>query len=287
MKQPLVSVVCLCHSHGRFVREAIESVLQQTYPNVELIVVDDASTDDSPFIIREALKNYPTVPFLALQENIGNCRAFNQGLKVARGQYIIDLAADDILLPERIAHGVEIFAQGPERVGVHFGDAQLIDEKGEVLGLHSDRYPHRSIPQGDIYKELIERYFVCGPTTMVRKSVFDQLGGYDESLYYEDFDFWVRSSRSFHYVYTPHVLVRRRIVKGSLSEKQFKWRSPQQESTYAVCNKILNLNRNRSEQVALQHRIRYEFIHCLRQFNFSLAAKYYLLWKQNRSIRFD
>ena len=100
---PLVSVICLCYNHSKYVIESIESVLSQSYANIELIIVDDASTDDSQSVIRNFIVSLPQVNFIPLTNNIGNCSAFNIGWRASSGDYVIDLAADDwretLLLP--------------------------------------------------------------------------------------------------------------------------------------------------------------------------------------------
>ena len=100
---PLVSVVCLCYNHARFLREALDSVLAQTYPNIEVIVVDDCSTDGSVSIIQEYIAKHPYIKFISTGHNRGNTTAFNMGWRASHGAYIIDFATDDALLPERVA----------------------------------------------------------------------------------------------------------------------------------------------------------------------------------------
>jgi glycosyltransferase involved in cell wall biosynthesis len=280
MQQPLVSVICLCYNHARFVEEAIRSVLSQTYSNIQLIVVDDASQDNSVEIISRIAKENPRIIFISQKENTGNCRAFNQGLTKASGEFIIDLAADDILLADRVEKGVEFFNRQKDEVGVLFSDAEWIDEAGRHLYFHSQRFPHETVPQGDVYIHLIEKYFICSPTMMFRKSVIDYLGGYDETLAYEDFDFWIRSSRVFLYGYSPEVSVKKRVVEGSMSKKQFR-NSEQQRSTFKVCKKIKGLNRNQQEVGALKRRIKYEVGVNLRLMNLSLAFEYMKLLFQH------
>lgn len=280
MQSPLVTVICLCYNHGRFVGEAIESVLNQAYPHVQLIVVDDASSDNSVDVIEAIVKKNPAIEFLSLKNNIGNCRAFNAGLAKSKGEYVIDLAADDVLLPHRIEMGVKVLREAGKNFGVHFSDAELISAMGETIGLHSDQFPHYSIPQGDIYKELIGRYFICPPSMMFTREVIDALGGYDETLLYEDFDFWIRSSRFTQYVYSPVSLVKKRILKSALASEQFKRFSKHSKTTYRVCEKILILNRTHDEQRALRNRIIYEIQTNLKLFNVGVAIKFVvLLWK--------
>ncbi len=281
MELPLVSVICLCYNHERFVEEAIRSVLNQTHKNIQLIVVDDASTDNSVNVIRNLVGSNPAVKFLALSENAGNCKAFNRGLALAKGSFIIDLAADDVLLPNRVEVGVKKLQEMGERFGVHFSDAEIIDAYGAHLYNHSDRFPHETIPQGDVYKQVIARYFICPPTVMFTRQVAEVLGGYDETLSYEDFDFWVRSSRAFQYVYSPEILVRKRVFKSSLGTKQFKLFSPHSKSTLMVCEKILRLNNTAEEQAALHKRIRYEIGLNLRLLNWITVMKFFMLMIRN------
>lgn len=281
MEMPLVSVVCLCYNQERFVKAAIQSVLSQTYPNIQLIVVDDASTDNSVNVIRSILDANPNIKFLFLKENLGNCKAFNKGLALTKGSFIIDLAADDVLLPNRIEKGVQVLLEKGQGYGVHFSDAEIIDAYGTHLYTHSDRFPHQTIPQGNVYTEIIRRYFICPPTVMFTRQVADVLGGYDETLSYEDFDFWVRSSRVFGYGYSPEVLVKRRVSKNSLGEKQFNLFSKHSKSTYRVCEKILRLNSSQEDQRALRHRILYEIKLNLRLLNVGVALKFLLLLIHN------
>lgn len=278
---PLVSVVCLAHNHGLFVRQALDSVIHQTYKPLELLVVDDASTDNTATVIREWLSNHPGTRFIDLAENIGNCRAFNKALREARGKYIIDLSADDELLPQRIERGVELLERRPE-VGVQFSDAVLIDPSGKAIGLHSDRFPHDTIAQGMIFKEVLSRYFINSPTMMIRKSLLDELGGYDEVLAYEDFDFWVRSTPRTQYAYLPEALVRRRMLHTSMGKHQYQWKSRQARSTLVVCRKALALCKNPEERDALRMRVAYEWRQAIRVGNISLVLAYAQLWLQAR-----
>ena len=278
---PLVTVVCLCYNHEKFVKEAIDSVFNQTYPNVQLIVIDDASTDQSTEEIKKALKNHADVAFISLSENKGNCKAFNISLSLIKGDFVIDLAADDILFPDRIDQGVKQFQKCGSEYGIHFSDAENISEDGTHLDFHSDRFPHETIPTGNVYTQVIKKYFISPPSVMIRKQVLDEMNGYDETLAYEDFDLWVRASRNFKFTYTPKPLVKKREVRSSLGNQQFKRSGKQLKSTYKICEKILKLNRNNTEKAALRKRIFYEIGIALKLFDFELAGKYLVLLVRN------
>ncbi len=117
MEKPLVSVICLCYNHRRFVREAVESVLNQSYKNIQVIVADDASTDNSVEEIQSLKAPYPSIELLLLPKNLGNCKAFNEALKLAKGEFVIDFATDDVMMPDRIEKQVAFFGRLTPTVG--------------------------------------------------------------------------------------------------------------------------------------------------------------------------
>jgi glycosyltransferase involved in cell wall biosynthesis len=218
--KPFVSVICLCYNHEAYVEASIRSVMNQTYDMVELIVVDDGSKDNSREVIARLVAEYGFTTMFS-GENLGNCRAFNKALVKAHGNYIIDLAADDVLMPERIERGVWVFGEVGAEFGVHFCDVALAGPDGEYLGTHYERDHSgkllEDVPAGDVYKDVLERYFISTPSMMMRRSVFDTLGGYDESLTYEDFDFWVRAARKFKFAFTDDILVKKHVLPGFTS----------------------------------------------------------------------
>jgi glycosyltransferase involved in cell wall biosynthesis len=244
-----------------------------------LIVIDDGSSDGSGKVIKNWMVNHPDATLILNGRNLGYCKSFNKAYRVSKGELLIDLSADDVLLPHRVEQGVKLFVNAGNEVGVVFSDAQYIDEHGNLLRLHSEKFPHQTIPQGDVYREVIHRYFICSPTMMFRRSVLEGLHGYDESLAFEDFDFWIRASRNFRFIYSPEVLVKKREVASSLSAKQFERSSTQRWSTLEVCRKIKSLNRTSDENKALKQRLIYEIGVSLRSFDFMLAYSFWkLLW---------
>lgn len=286
MQTPLVSVICLCYNHARFVEQAIQSVLSQTYKNIQVIVVDDASTDNSVEVIRDVLlrSGRIDIQFLSLPQNIGNCRAFNQGLALAKGTYIIDLATDDYMVPERIQRQVEFFLSLDESYGVIFSDAVYIDEEGKFLYNHFEELQRKrlvyTVPRGDVFKDILTTYFISPPTMMMRKKILDELNGYDEQLAYEDFDLWVRSSRYYKYNYTEEKLTVVRKVLSSMSAQVYKTGDKQLHSTYLICRKAQKMVRASTEINALIWRVRYELRQSILSENFQEGTQFLFLLKE-------
>jgi glycosyltransferase involved in cell wall biosynthesis len=283
-QNPLVSVICICHNQADYVVEALASVEAQTYDSVELIVVDDASEDNSAEIIENYIEasEFP-IRFVRHSLNQGHCRVFNLALKEAGGTFIIDLAADDVLMNDRVSVGIDCFSNQIDRdFGVHFSDAELINESSGHLGYHytQDYFPNDKVPQGQIFQWLLRRYFINPPTMMYKRTVLDRIGGYDESLNYEDFDFWVRSSRYFNYCYTPEVLAKKRLHSKSKSAGQYSFRSKMLASTLQVCYKALDLCQNVDDLQALKERVNYEQRQALASLNMNTFFRYISLRRQ-------
>lgn len=278
MKVPLVSVICTAYNHEEFIDEALASVARQTYPNIELIIIDNASTDGTLKRINLFCQQHSYAHRITNAWNKGLCAAFNQGLALAKGTYVIDFSGDDLLLPCRIERQVAYFETLPEHYGVIFSNAQYIDTAGVPGQTHYpvDTSGHAKVPVpvGDVYQAVLERYFICTPTMMIRRRVLDVLSGYDESLVYEDFDFWVRSSVRYLYAYQDEVLTQKRVVRSSLSTWVFQPGSGMLESTLAVCNKAYDLNRNQKEFDALASRIRTFIRKCFYAQEFELAVRF-------------
>ena len=275
----MVSVICLSYNHERFVGEALQSIFDQTYSNIEIIVYDDASEDDTVREIEKAIEGHHNIKFLKSTNNLGNCRAFNKAFAESTGAFLIDLAADDLLMPERVAAGVADFLEADEDVGVQYGRAEMIDEEGNLLDrkIRSSQAP----VDGDVYLDVIQRYFINPTTMMIRRGVLEQMGGYNEQLTYEDFDFWIRSARTWKYKYRPEVLTRKRQVKRSLSSKQFQAFSRHQKSTLAVCQTILALNHSREEDQALRGRVLYEIRRAIGVGNLHLVPGYLAIYARS------
>ena len=268
---PLVTIVALCHNHAPFLRAALDSILAQDYPRLEVWLVDDASHDGSPDILREYAQAHPAWHLLLLPENVGNCRAFNLAFFQSQGEFVVDFATDDELLPQRLSEQVALFQQLPATYGVVYSNCALHSEAGDFARLHQrpdPRHPGQLLPRpasGWVFADVLSRYFISTPTMLMRRAPLLALGGYDESLNYEDFDFWVRASRDWQFYYQDAVTTRKRLHPRSKSAQVTSHRDPYLLSTIAILRKALPLCRTEPERAALRWRLRYEWRHALRR----------------------
>ncbi|MBC7450578.1 MAG: glycosyltransferase family 2 protein [Cytophagales bacterium] len=278
-QKPLVSIIAISYNHAPFIREALESVFGQTYAPIEIIIADDHSTDNSLQLIEEACTGRE-ITIISNTNNRGNCKTFNDAFKSAKGSYIIDFALDDRMYPDRVAKQVALFERGEPSMGVVFTNTDIIDEVGTFLYNQYPRFHHRlasvSVPEGDVFKDVLSRYYINPVGMMFRREVIEHLNGYDESLAYEDFDFWIRSSRIFTYTYLPEILSSKRLVPHSLSFNFYKKNKEHLfASTLTVCKKAWWLCKNEVELKALVHRCRYELKQCI-QYGYTGISKEYL-----------
>jgi glycosyltransferase involved in cell wall biosynthesis len=184
-----------CYNQAHFLTEAIESVLSQTYPNFEIVVVDDGSTDETSEVAsRYAQKHHQHHQQVRLirQENQGLSGARNTGIRHARGEYLVFLDADDRLLPRALEAGVEQLEAHPECAFVS-GHCRWITSDGLPLtGWKQDRV------EGDPYLELLRGCPIFVPAVMYRRAVFESVGDFDTSFKAsEDYDLYYRIARKF------------------------------------------------------------------------------------------
>lgn len=257
MKIPLVSVICICYNHEKFLEESIISVINQSYENIEVFIIDDASTDGSWEIINRLKEQFPTLTISRNEQNRGNCQSFNRIFPLTSGKYILDLATDDVFEKDKIENQVTFFEQQQENVGVVHTNAFYINERGETLKKHFNDVVKDNPAQGEVFSTLLAKYNVCPPTMMIRRDVLEELNGYDKTLAYEDFDFWVRSARKWKYAYLDEIAVKKREVFGSLSAS-FQKNNGIHASTLKVCEKAAHMIKDGQERKALQQRINYE-----------------------------
>jgi glycosyltransferase involved in cell wall biosynthesis len=244
---PLVSVLCLSYNQMRFVEVALDSIKAQTYKNIELLIADDRSSDDSPQVITDWLQreNVNAQTFFHTQ-NYGVCKTLNELLANSHGEWIAILAADDYWEPHHLQTLVECAVKMPDEYGVIYSDALQVNEEGESLGVTfiSDHIDLKLIPDGDIFNELADRNWLCAITTLVRRSCYSITGQYDERLIYEDYDMWLRMAQYFKFNFIRETTANTRIVNTSITRQHLHKRTIKAEiSDFYISRKLIKTNR--------------------------------------------
>lgn len=210
MKLPLVTVGVASFNNAAYLCETLDSIRRQTYPHVELLIVDDASHDDSVAVAEAWLAAHPEVNGRIIRHatNLGVCRVCNDIITEGRGTFTSIIGSDDTLLPDKLAQQVPLLLAASFRVGVLFGDIAHMDSVGQPLPPPS----HLTLPySGQVFIKLLEVNYVPVMSALIRRSCFDKVGLYDENLSYEDWDMWLRLAREYEFLHMPGVVARYRI----------------------------------------------------------------------------
>lgn len=208
-----VSVVIPTYNHARFIREAIDSVLAQTYPVLEIIVVDDGSTDDTKDILFPYLNKIRYI----YQSNMRMSAARNAGIRAARGNIIAFLDSDDIWCREKLEEQIQLFEKYPA-AGLISCDAEQIDEHGNTVGkieLSFDR-----LRKADMNKIVLSNIVPGGGSSaLVKMECFDVVGNFDQSLCAtaEDWEMWIRIAMKYEIYFVQKPLTRIRSRADSVS----------------------------------------------------------------------
>jgi glycosyltransferase involved in cell wall biosynthesis len=215
MEQSLVSVVMSVFNAEKYLREAIESVLAQTFTNYEFIIINDGSTDSSMDIIGGY--NDARIKIIT-QENKGLSSALNAGIKIASGKYIARLDADDIALSNRMQIQVNFMEQNPEVV-LSGSNAYVIDSGGEYL--YTSNMP---LNEEQILKCLRNTSPFYHSSVIYRKEVFDKCGGYNEKIrhHVEDLILWNKMAQFGKMCNLREPLIKYRLVPGALTNRNKK-----------------------------------------------------------------
>jgi glycosyltransferase involved in cell wall biosynthesis len=210
MTNSLVSVIIPNYNYAHYVREAIDSVLAQTYSNIEIIVVDDGSNDGS----RKVLASYGDQIKTVFQQNQGVASTRNNGVNASSGEYVAFLDADDAWMPEKVKKQVSRFEADKTLGLVHVGVIE-VDENGNTLLERLEGL------EGDVAAQLLllkrEGILGGGSGLMVRQKVFDETGGFDTRLSTSaDWDLFYQISSRYQVGFVPELLLKYRIHNSNM-----------------------------------------------------------------------
>jgi glycosyltransferase involved in cell wall biosynthesis len=199
---PLVSIIVPLYNHAQYIETTLESFANEGHPNLEVVVIDDGSKDNSFEVAQAWLAQHPSTfanVILERQENVGITKTLNRLVAKTSGAFITMVASDDLLLPGGIQARIEALERRPDWLSV-FGDATVIDEQGiqtATSALHKINHTNLKALEFDHLRtqELILRWSVPGPVLLSRRNAFDPehgVGPYDETMFIEDRDLYLR-----------------------------------------------------------------------------------------------
>ncbi|MBX9753994.1 MAG: glycosyltransferase [Pseudomonadaceae bacterium] len=243
-EQPLVSVIIASYNHGPYIEASIASVLAQTYGNIELLVVDDGSSDDSVERIQR-LQRLHGFDF-RVQKNQGLSRTLNETVARARGELITPFGSDDVMLPQRLALQVA-YLQGKPEVGICAGNIEEIDAAGNSRGAPRELQLRR-LDFDDVF--LNRKAGAPAPTLLFRREALAKVGGFDPQIRLEDLYIQLKITRAGYFVDILGEVLAQYRVHGSNTYKNYRFMVDNVLRTYAqfsdhpayaqVCNSFRN-----------------------------------------------
>jgi glycosyltransferase involved in cell wall biosynthesis len=209
---PAVSVVVATYNYGRYLAGALESALGQTFSDLEVLVVDDGSTDDTARVAARFMGD-PRVSYVRT-EHVGQPAAKNTGIRRARAPLVAFLDADDLWMPDKLERQLPLF-ESAARPAVVFSERIQIDPEGRPLVS-----PQPPFPRGRVLREMFLDNFICFSSVVVRRDVFESVGVFDESLALAiDYDLWLRAATRYSFDYVAAPLVKYRVGHPNLSSR--------------------------------------------------------------------
>ena len=228
-----VSIVVPTYNRASLLPRCIQSVLEQTYCDFELIIVDDGSTDNTASIVSQF--NDPRILYLQQKENMGAQRARNIGIKAAQSELIAFQESDDEWFPENLEKKVDLMRRAPQNIGVIYSQFYKIHKGGEKV-----LWPPKNIRKlsGNLLEELSRGNFITDQAAVVRKTVFSDVGLFDESLPgMQEWDMWLRVAQKYDFLFIKEPLLITYYTDNSITSHS-EWRLRGREIIFNKHSKI-------------------------------------------------
>ncbi len=283
-KEPLVSVIMAAKNVEKYISEAIDSVINQTYKNWELIIVDDGSNDTTLSIIHSYVKNDSRIKIICNEKSVGQAIARNTAVKNSSGDFLAILDADDIAMPDRITGQVHFLENNPN-VSAIGGHAEIIDENGKSLGIKRKALNIDAIR----FSLLLQNQFIHS-AMMIRRDVFNKFGGYDNDfLYAEDYDLWCRIIEKNIILNINKVVSKYRIQPGSVTKMKDTQRIQLRNNMVVVFRNVRNLVDYTDDQIQKMYDLVNNYLTILQTIPafylyFRLSRKYINMYNENKDV---
>lgn len=238
MNMEKVSVIIPTYNRAHTLEKSVRSVLDQTFGDFELIIVDDASSDNTETVVKSISDE--RVNYHRLTENKGAAGARNEGVKLAKSSFIAFHDSDDVWLPDKLKKQADYIDQHPE-YDLVYGKVRVLSDEG------SYEFPNEAVEgdlEGDLYPWLLRRNTIDTPTMFIRKAAFEEVGGFDSSLRcIEDWEFALRFSMKHKIGYIDEVLIDSYISEGGVSRNKAAY--------YETRCKLIQFHRDNIEKLGI------------------------------------
>lgn len=227
----LVSVIVPVYNRAHLVTETVASILQQTYRGIEVILINDGSTDNSLNVIQALQQEYPDVIRIIDQDNQGQTIARNQGIKHAKGKYVAFLDSDDLWVPDKLELQIPLFDKG---VGLVYGGVELINERGETTGFDACD----PAIQGKIYPQLLVKNRMTGGSVVVLREALEIVGVFDSKFSAaENWDLWLRICKEYQARLVNKPVVKYRLHQNNMSKDVMLMQDAKRQIMTKHCDK--------------------------------------------------
>lgn len=228
--KPLISILIPCYNHEKYVSQALNSVIEDEYPNKEIVIIDDGSGDNSGAVIEKWIKEHEeqiNISYVS-RPNKGICATLNELVLTAKGEYIVLLASDDMLCNNMIEKRLLYLQQNLSKKIV-IGNTMVIDEDNNILSKNSLEFHGGNISnykdKNTVLKTLLYgNWGYIGPVIFAKKSLYDDIGLYKENLAIEDHYFFLRVINENSFIFTNDIVAKYRIHNKSLSHNSENFR---------------------------------------------------------------
>jgi len=224
---PLVSIIVPCYNHEAYIEESILSVLKQTYSNIELIVIDDGSSDSSAEILERLQQEHSF--YFERQANQGLTKTLNKAIKMAKGKYIAPLGSDDLILPNKTALQVDYLEKRSD-IAVVGGNITCIDQDGKIKQKQRHK-EYREVDFKTIFKK--PKLIPAAPSVMIRADVLHEIGGYNTECRLEDLYLWLAITHAGYKLAVLKDIVAHYREHGSNTYKDYKFMTDSLLQTYS------------------------------------------------------
>jgi glycosyltransferase involved in cell wall biosynthesis len=223
---PKVSVVMPSYNHERYISEAIDSVLNQTFTDFELIIIDDASKDKSKEIIKIYKEKDSRIRAFFHSENKGISRTMNECLEKADGKFIAFFASDDAWVKDKLEKQLEVLAKDEDLIV--WSEGLIIDAQGDPTGeLWTARFESKKKKSGDLFEEILVGNFICGQSRIHKRENISDIRFNEALKYLNDYLFEVELARKYEYYFIPEPLAMYRVHGENTRLDRMGWSKDQ------------------------------------------------------------